>query len=802
MTTARKGTSMFGLQLRKTSGIALILACALSVGSVQAEPSALSQEPVVIQKASQVISDQTRTILSSRNPYVAKCWVFFTDKGVFDSRAFQRQAAAVEINEHAMTRRAKVGMNRVLFVDLPVVATYVHQIENLGGQLRYESRYLNAASFEIPMDALNTVAALPFVAEIQPIAEYIRPPEPTEDRPPSTGAASGTNDLPYGSSYTQLNLMKVPTVHNKGYNGSGVTLAVFDTGFRKSHQAFANAYAEHRVLGEYDFIFHDSNTANEAVDVSNQWSHGTSTWSLAGGQYSGQLYGAAYKANFLLCKTEDVRSETHVEEDNWVAALEWSDARGVDVVTSSLGYRTFDAGQTSYTYADMNGATAICTKAANKADSLGIIVCNSMGNDGPSAGTLSAPADAFGILAVGAVYSNGTIAGFSSRGPTYDGRTKPEICAMGVSTYAASSNGDAAYNNAFSGTSAACPMAAGAVCLLVQAHPDWPPALIRQAIMATASNATAPNNTYGWGIVNIDSAMTWGVNFATDTHIGPAPLTVQFTNSSQIASTSLLWNFGDGQTSTLPNPSHQYSTPGHFTVTLTLQTEYGPMSAQKPDYVAVTADTLRFGNDSVFAGHQGIKSITLTNTQLLTELTVPFRVAASPLRITVDSITLGARTSYFDVLSFQLFDPVNNQYVCRLIANSGTSNPPLAEGSGEILKVYWTTHPYDLGDLQNSIDTATLVSQHLGLVSTGLTYVPTSFTGTMSTRHILRCDLTGNLFIDLSDLSALISYLTGGGFAPTTVQSGDFNADYIVDLSDLSSLVSYLTTGAPYPVNP
>ncbi len=796
----RKGFSMISLRKGITPVFALALGLVICSGQSQAAQSPLTDEPVVIQKTAQVISEQTRSLLTNRDPNVAKVWVFFTDKGVFDSRGFQRQAAQVQLNERALSRRAKVGRDRVLFIDLPVVPTYLHQIENLGSRFRYESRYLNAASFEVPMGALDAVANLPFVAEIKPIALYV---SPGDDRLLDPGQATAMpSDLPYGSSYTQLNLMKVPAVHAKGYTGQGVTLAVFDTGFRKSHQAFASAYAEGRVLGEYDFIFHDSNTANEAVDASGQWSHGTSTWSLAGGEFSGQLYGPAYKANFLLCKTEDTRTEKNVEEDNWVAALEWADARGADVITSSLGYLTFDAGETSYTYADMNGATAVCTKAANRADSLGIVVCNSMGNAGPSAGSISAPADAFGILAIGAVYSSGTITGFSSRGPTYDGRVKPELCAQGSATFAASSSGDAVYNGGFSGTSAACPLAAGAVCLLVEAHPDWPPSLIRQALVETASNAAAPNSTYGWGIVNIDSALTWGVNFATDVHVGQAPLTVQFTNTSQIASTSLEWSFGDGSTSTDPNPIHQYTSTGHFTVTLIIQSAYGPLTSQKPDYVAVIADTLRFGEDSVFAGHQAVKSISLTNTQLLSEIVVPFRVAAGPLRISVDSITRGVRTGYFDVLNFDLFDQSGNQFACRLIAASGSSNPPLEAGSGEILKVYWTTHPYDLGGLENSMDTATLVSRSLELISTGLTYVPTFAPGSMATRNILRCDMSGNFFVDLTDLTALVSYMTGGGYQPPTIQSGDFNADFMIDLTDLSSLVAYLTLGVPLPVYP
>jgi len=304
-----------------------------------------------------------------------------------------------------------------------------------------------------------------------------------------------------------------------------VIVAMLDTGYRKTHQAFAAAFSESRVIAEYDFIFDDFDTQNEAEDWTNQHTHGTYTWSTLGGQAAGTLYGPAYKASFLLAKTEDVRSETSVEEDNWVEALEWADGYGADVISSSLGYSDW------YSYSDFDGATAITSIAASTAAGLGIVVCNSMGNNGPGAGTLSAPADAFDIVACGAVDAAGFIASFSSRGPTADGRMKPEVSAQGVNTYCASSSSNTAFTTA-SGTSLSTPIVGGAAALLLSANPYLTPLQVRSALMQTSSKASSPDNTYGWGIVDVLKAFNWGANFNAINRIGFDSMPVQFNDSS------------------------------------------------------------------------------------------------------------------------------------------------------------------------------------------------------------------------------------------------------------------------------
>jgi serine protease AprX len=469
--------------------------------------TALMDRAVTTAKATEVLPDRARSFLIRRDGDTVRAWVFFTDKGITSTSDFDRLAARVVLSERALKRRTKVDLDKVVFADLPVSDTYVSRISSLGAVPRRTSRWLNAATFEIPAGKLDEIAALPFVSEIRPMMVFtnpiLEPDDSTITRAPELTPAGDQ----YGPSVAQLVQINVLNAHEAGWTGNGVTLAIMDTGYRKTHRAFASHYTHNRVLGEWDFVFNDSNTANETGDLSGQWSHGTYIWSVSAGESFGHVYGPAYEANIILCKTEDLRSETTVEEDNWVAALEFADSIGTDVITTSLGYKAFDTGA-DYTYEDMDGQTATISIAAGTCDGLGIVMCNSMGNSGPSANSLSAPADAFNILAVGNVKLDGTIAGSSSRGPTYDGRIKPEVCALGTSVACASPGGDSIYT-AMSGTSLSTPLIAGAACLVIQAHPDWTPTQVRKALKMTADRAATPDNTFGWGVINVMAAIAW-----------------------------------------------------------------------------------------------------------------------------------------------------------------------------------------------------------------------------------------------------------------------------------------------------
>ena len=760
----------------------------------------LVEEAVVIPRAESPLSSATRTALIVRDGEVVKVWVYFTDKGFTDNDRFREKAASVSFTDRAMQRRAKVGLDHIVFADLPVNNEYINSISSLGGKLRRESRWLNAASFEVPVEALDAVQALGFVTRVRPVvtgkhrpleAQSVRP----DDLPNQSLAADVLN---YGSSANQLTMINVDQAHQKGLSGAGVTLAIFDTGFRKSHQAFASHYNDGRVLAEHDFIFDDGNTANEGVDWSSQWNHGTYIWSTSGGHVEGTIYGPAYGANFILCKTEDVRSETQVEEDNWVAALEWVDSLGADVVTSSLSYMSWDDG-TGYSVSDLDGVTAVTSIVASMAASMGIVVCNSAANDGPLPQTIGAPADAFDILTIGAVNSTNQLASFSSRGPTADGRIKPEVVAQGVSTFCASSSSDASYTTV-SGTSLSTPLVAGAACLLVQAKPDYSPEWIRLALMETAGNATDPNNDIGWGLIDVNAALTWGAHFYSDYVMGEAPATVQFYDSSSLATSTWVWSFGDGDSASVQNPTHTFTEPGLYDVSLTIESSLGSMTDVKPAYIALLGDTVTFETDSAYAGKQVVMSINMVNSQPLERLIVPFKFEDN-LPMTFDSAELGTRTAYFEHMQKVVSSPVSRRYAYDMWADDGGGSPALEAGSGEIMKLYFTLNPYAYGGIANVVDSA-LEPKVLAVSSKYMTYEPVINTGTVSTRFVIRGDLTGDLIIDISDLVYLVDYMFTFGPKPVCLQAGDIDDNLAYDIADLIYLVDYFFNEGPPPPTP
>jgi hypothetical protein len=407
-------------------------------------------------------------------------WIYFRDKGALARGRF-------------LTTRARE--------DLPVERTYAAEIARHVRRVRHESRWLNAVSAEATAAQIHTLSSLPFVARVDLVKRYRRPrgelyerldPTPAPSRARPQGFADTARD--YGTSLDQLAQLRVPELHQRGLNGQGVVVAVFDSGFANlGHEALGSM----TVLAEHDFV-EGRDTVRGSSD-----SHGTATLSALGGRREGELFGPAYGATFLLAVTEDVRSETPIEEDNWAAAAEWAYSLGADVISSSLGYLEFDLPHTTYTDRDMDGRTAITTRVAAMAAERGVVVVNSAGNGGFRAdrNTLGAPADGVRVLAVGAVAGDGTRASFSSVGPTADGRIKPDLSARGVRVKVASANGPASYSLA-SGTSFSCPLVAGVVALLLQAHPEYSVDDVNLALRSTASQARGADNLLGWGIVD------------------------------------------------------------------------------------------------------------------------------------------------------------------------------------------------------------------------------------------------------------------------------------------------------------
>jgi subtilisin family serine protease len=366
-----------------------------------------------------------------------------------------------------------------------------------GGRLRQRSRFLHAVSAEVPGTALREIAALREVRRVQPVVVRVRPALPQSDPPRGFRAPAlqrAPEDTLYGVSWP-YRMLGIAELHQRGLRGAGVRIGVFDTGFNTLHPFMAGA----TITAERDFVNGDGVVRDQPGDPPGEHTHGTQVWSLLAANAPGVLFGVAPQASYLLAKTEYTPSETRAEEDNWVAALEWADSIGVDIVISSLGYLTFDDGS-GYGPGSLTGDIAVTTVAADSAAARGILVVVSAGNGGPAARSLTTPADGDSVIAVGAVDSLGVVAGFSSRGPTTDGRIKPEVAAPGVVVpVAAADNGV----TTASGTSFAAPLVAGMAALVQGARPAGGAAVdLRRGLVDGASRRFTPDNNSGFGIPN------------------------------------------------------------------------------------------------------------------------------------------------------------------------------------------------------------------------------------------------------------------------------------------------------------
>jgi hypothetical protein len=383
-----------------------------------------------------------------------------------------------------------------------------------GARVRVRSNWLHAVSADVPAAALRQLLEDRDLRRVQPLGRFrVRPPvpgRPVLDAAPriitAPGAGPGDScgvtpgdDPVLGPSEMPYRLLHLRPLTDQGIDATGVRIALLDTGFDTSNPAFNGI----TITAQYDFVFRDDTVMDQpGKDVAGAQSHGTATWSLFAGDVAGRLHGIARGAHFLLAKTEDIRSETRVEEDNYVHALEWADSIGVDIVSSSLGYLSFDNGFT-YTPSQLNGDIAVTSVGAEMAAQRGILVVTAAGNDGPGFRTLVTPGDADSVFTIGAEDSLGTIAFFSSRGPTTDGRIKPDFTAPGVAVCVLTGNGQVRRED---GTSFATPLIAASAALVKQMHPSLLPLDLRAAFRSTATKRVSPDSTYGWGRPDVAAA--------------------------------------------------------------------------------------------------------------------------------------------------------------------------------------------------------------------------------------------------------------------------------------------------------
>jgi len=501
-------------------------------------------------------------LLVNKNSEPVKVWIYFTDKGDNVNRFFSNPELIV--SKESLERRKKVlpPNNLIDYDDLPVNEEYVNVIKNKVIEIKHRSRWFNAISVIIDKQNINELTFLPFVKKVELVERFRKRPEPTEKEIEESISTEQPNNLTgfnYGSSLTQNQQINVVAVHNTGNYGQGVRICLMDAGFnRLSHEVFQNM----NIIATWDFVNHRPYVGDGQGGMG-EGSHGTQTLSTIGGFKEGQLIGPAFGATYILAKTENTESETPIEMDNWIAALEWADSIGVDVTSTSLGYLEFDPPYPSYNWTHMDGNTVPITIAADLAVKRGIVVVNSAGNEGfnSTRNTLVAPADGDSVIAVGAVTSSGTRSYFSSVGNTVDGRIKPDVMAMGSGVRVASSTSDNGYTSS-SGTSFSCPLAAGVAALILSENPSLTPMQVRDAMRQTASLSNNPNREMGWGILNALQAVNYyNIVFShsspTDTTNlnGPYRIAVKITSRLGIdpASVKLFWGRGSITDSILMN---------------------------------------------------------------------------------------------------------------------------------------------------------------------------------------------------------------------------------------------------------
>lgn len=409
--------------------------------------------------------------------------LYFTDK---NHSPYTTAAPENFLSAKSIERRVRQHIP-VTEEDIPVSNLYLDSLRLEGIEVLYTSRWLNACLILASSEQHSRISASSFVRRIDAADKKYSGMKHLE----SQYSLQPVYD--YGASQQQLQLHNIPQMHSEGLTGRGILIAVLDAGFRNADkiQAFQHLFHSEAILMTYDFPSKD-------VNVYNDHEHGTHVLSIMAAYAPASLIGASFEASYMLLRTEDVSYESSKEEFYWLLAAELADSAGADILSSSLGYNTFDSAIQNYSYEDMDGQTTLITWAAEKAFSKGMLVVNSVGNEGNSSWRyLIAPADGPNVLAVGAVNRTGQFYTVSSRGPSADGRIKPDVVATGQGTIAISPAGNPVSVN---GTSYAAPLISGFAANLWQLQPELTNIELIQKIKEYGSQATNPDNNMGYGI--------------------------------------------------------------------------------------------------------------------------------------------------------------------------------------------------------------------------------------------------------------------------------------------------------------
>lgn len=426
--------------------------------------------------------------ISGQDDYFVR--VYFRDKG--NTQGYRAEDL---LSERSLQRRKKAGLTAPDLKDLPVNPQYINSVKSLGFSLHCTSKWMNTGLFRFPrIPDTGSLTALPFVAGIK-IVKIPGTKGPVHDK--LKFELLPAEQASYDRPITMLNGY---ALHNSGFKGEGVLIAVLDGGFTAADriESLGSLRGRNGIISTYDFV-------NKDDFVYSYNTHGTAVMSILAGDMTGYIAGTAPMADYILLKTEDVDSEFPCEEDFWAAGAEYADSAGADIISSSLGYSIFDDPLMDYKYSDLDGNTAFVTRAADVAASKGILVVNSAGNERNNPWQkIIAPSDGDSVVAVGAVDENKVISTFSSSGPSADGRVKPDVAAMGVLVPLQTSTG---FVSRASGTSFSCPVISGMSACLLQAVPQATNYEIIRALHEGSDRFTSPDDLYGYGIPDMEKVL-------------------------------------------------------------------------------------------------------------------------------------------------------------------------------------------------------------------------------------------------------------------------------------------------------
>ena len=435
--------------------------------------------------------------------------VYFTDKDTA-TNPYSLEDPGAFLSDKSLERRELQDIE-VNLTDLPVSNRYTDSIRSLVHRIQNRSKWLNLIVVEAPDSVVTHLKKKDFVLRVEHVAPATGKKSSTSLHSTQQADSSGKKNTStridsshYGYTWGQIEMLKGQRLHQGGYQGRGVTIAVMDAGFKNVDKlpAFDSLWINDQILAVKDFEDHDG-------EVFDSHQHGTMVLSTIAANLPDIYLGTAPKANFMLFRTEVTSSEFISEEYNWVAAAEYADSAGAHIINSSLGYSTFDSTSQNHTYQDMDGNSTPITQAADLAASKGMLVVSSAGNLGNDPWHyISAPADADSIITVGAVDENRNHASFSSVGPTFDGRIKPEVAAQGVATVVLSPDSSLLFGN---GTSFSAPIISGLMACLWEKYPDLSNMQLRDRLLNNSSKADNPDSLIGYGIPNFSMAGNLGL---------------------------------------------------------------------------------------------------------------------------------------------------------------------------------------------------------------------------------------------------------------------------------------------------